>query len=63
MSLPQRCLSTVVFTTAICVSHASAQEPDRVVLTARRFGYEPLEGDFRVIRPGSFTLRMTPRVT
>ena len=28
------------------------------VLTARRFGYEPLEGDFRVIRPGSFTLRM-----
>jgi hypothetical protein len=33
------------------------------ILTARRFGYEPIEGDFRVIRQGSFTLRMTPRVS
>lgn len=30
-------------------------------LTARRHGYEPLEGDLLVRRPGSFTLRMAPR--
>lgn len=30
-------------------------------LTARRHGYEPLEGDLLVKRAGSFTLRMVPR--
>lgn len=108
MLLPQRCVRIVVAAMAICVSHAPAQEANRVVLTvrvvdatsgaplggavvqlsgvqeryvtgeegtasfpvargsyilsARRFGYEALEGDFRVMRPGSFTLRMTARI-
>lgn len=30
------------------------------LLTARRYGYETLDGDFEVMRPGSFTLRMVP---
>ena len=30
------------------------------LLTARRYRYETLDGDFEVMRPGSFTLRMVP---
>lgn len=37
--------------------------PGSYFLTARRSGYEPLEGDFRVARAGSFTLRMVARPT